>query len=77
MQKTYVNSRDPTKVPVEMNSSAKEAKLAVEEMRMQLQTQLDPQSVENLFFDTHGSAEGCNEIKLAINLRLISQYNFE
>ena len=38
---------------------------------------MDPKSVENLFFDLAGSAEGCNEFALVNNLRNISSYNFE
>ena len=48
----------------------------IEEMRMQIQTQLNPNDVENLFFDASESAEGCDDIQLTLNLRTISAYNF-
>ena len=44
---------------------------------MQLQTQLEPNAVENLVFDLSGSAQGANHFDLMLNLRSISQYNFE
>ena len=56
---------------------AREGKVIVDEMRMQVQTQLDPNSVEFLVFDTFGSSSGCDDLGLALNLRTISQYNFE
>ena len=49
----------------------------VDEMRMQVQTQLDPNSVEYLVFDAFGQSVGCDDLGLALNLRTISQYNFE
>ena len=62
---------------VRMNDWSRECKVIVDEMRMQIQTQLDPSSVEHLVFDTMGSSHGCEDLKLAINMRTISQYNFE
>jgi len=59
------------------NQTAREGKVIVDEMRMQVQTQLDPNSVEYLVFDAFGSSSGCDDLNLALNLRTISQYNFE
>ena len=60
-----------------MDGAAREARLNLDEMRLQLQTQLEPYSAENLFCDTAGTLDGTDEFQLVINLRLISQYNFE
>ena len=65
------------KIPVIMNSISQEALMNIDEIRMQLQTQLEPNSVENLVFDMAGSAEGADTFNLMMNLRQISQYNFE
>lgn len=65
------------KIPVNMDSISQEALLNIDEVRMQLQTQLEPNSVENLVFDLAGSADGADHFALMMNLRSISQYNFE
>ena len=59
------------------DQNAREGKVVVDEMRMQVQTQLDANSVEYLVFDAFGSYSGCDDLALALNLRTISQYNFE
>ena len=69
---TYTN-----KGYIEKNQMTREGKVVVDEMRMQVQTQLDPNSVEYLVFDALGSYSGCDDLGLALNLRTISQYNFE
>ena len=63
-------------VPCLKDQTSRENIMNIEEMRMQIQTQLNPNDVENLFFDASESAEGCDDIQLTLNLRTISAYNF-
>ena len=60
-----------------MDTTYREARMQLDEMRLQMATQLDPQSAENLFTDNRSALEGSDEFQLMVNLRLVSQYNFE
>ena len=66
-----------------MDVLAQETKLAVEDMRMQIQTQLDPTEIEHLFLDNYFTAQQesedqeINEFGFRMNLRTINQYNLE
>jgi len=71
---TYITAKEPQKhlVPYIADQKFQEADLILEELRMQIQTQLDSNAIENMFFDTQGSAEECEELQLTMNLRYIS-----
>ena len=38
---------------------------------------MEPKSFENLFFDMSGSADGCDNFNLMMNLKNVSTYNLE
>ena len=65
------------KVPVILDSFSEEALLNLDEIRLQLNTQLEPSQFENLFFDLSGSADGCNNFALMMNLKNVTTYNLE
>ena len=60
-----------------MDSFNEEALMNLEDVRLQLQTQLTPENFENLFFDANGSADGCNQFEMQHNLNNISKENIE
>lgn len=57
---------------------SREARVNVDEMRLQIQTQLDTFAAEDLVNDDlRGKEQAYNYLELMVNLRTISQYNFE
>ena len=38
---------------------------------------MDPVNIDNLIIDGLDSAKGCDELQLRVNLKMISQYNYE
>ncbi|CDW75192.1 UNKNOWN [Stylonychia lemnae] len=69
-------SSDKNKVPITVDSFTEEAVINIEEVRMQLQTQLSPDSIENLFARDFQTAQ-VDSCTMTLNLREISLYNYE
>ena len=67
----------PHKIPVVMDSFNEEALQSLDDIRLQLQTQLEPGEFENLFLDNNGSGDGCNEFELDFNLQNITKADME
>ena len=70
---TEIKTSTNDKVFIVRNQFSREARVNVDEMRMQIQTQLDPNAVENLVFDSICETEsGCDDLAMIVNLRTIS-----
>ena len=59
-----------------MDSFNEEALQSLDDIRLQLQTQLEPGEFENLFLDV-GSGQGFNEFELDVNLSNITKADME